>query len=85
MSYTTLDLANALKIKEANSKRIYEMLCQFKDTGVFKISVQELKERLGLRNLETKKDIYPSLGSLQQVCKKVRFRNSRHTKPAFNW
>lgn len=50
--FTTFILHNALKLKSKYSKRIYEMLCQFKSTGIFRISVQELKERFGLVNLQ---------------------------------
>jgi plasmid replication initiation protein len=34
--FTTFTLLNALNLKSKYSKRIYEMLCQFKDTGIFR-------------------------------------------------
>jgi plasmid replication initiation protein len=55
-SFTTFILQNALRLKSKYSKRIYEMLCQFKSTGIFRISVQELKERLGLIDPKTGKE-----------------------------
>ena len=60
--FTTFTLSCALNLKSKYSKRIYEMLCQFKDTGVFKISVRELKERFRLINLETGKEEYIKFG-----------------------
>lgn len=60
--FTTFTLQNALNLKSKYSKRIYEMLCQYKDTGIFKISVIELKNRFELINLKNGKDTYPKFG-----------------------
>ncbi len=45
-NFTTFELDVVMMMKSKFSKRIYEMLCQFKSTGVFKISIENLKERL---------------------------------------
>jgi plasmid replication initiation protein len=60
--FTTFSLADALKLKSKYAKRIYEMLSQYKDTGVFKITVKELKERLGLIDLKSGKEQYSEFG-----------------------
>ena len=57
-NFTTLDLKIALCLRSIYSKRIYEMLCQYKDTGVLNITVYELKCRLGLIDMNTKKEKY---------------------------
>ena len=41
---------------------MYEMLSQFKDTGVMTVSLKELKTRLGLIDLETGKERYTEFG-----------------------
>lgn len=59
-NYTLFQFQMALKLKSKYAKRIYEMLSQFKSTGVWKISVRELKERFGLIDPETGKEEYPN-------------------------
>jgi plasmid replication initiation protein len=44
--FTTYRLQAALTLKSKHSKRLYEMFSQFKDTGVMKVSLKELKTRL---------------------------------------
>ncbi len=43
-----------MKLKSVYSKRIYEMLSQHKDVGIFKITVQELRDRLKLNSKTNK-------------------------------
>ena len=64
-SFTEFELREALLLKSKYAKRMYEMLCQYKDTGVFVISINEFKERLLLINPQTKKDKYPKYGLLR--------------------
>lgn len=52
-NYTTYQLKNAVILNSKYSKRIYEMLAQFKDTGWFVVTIRELKERLELINQQT--------------------------------
>jgi plasmid replication initiation protein len=54
--FTSFSLWSALRLRSIYAKRIYEMLCQHKDVGIFKISVQELRERLKLSSKLSKKD-----------------------------
>lgn len=47
-NFTIFSLEIATSLKSKYSKRLYEMLCQFKSTGFLRISVQELRERFQL-------------------------------------
>lgn len=47
-NFTTFQLHMALSMTSKYSKRLYEMLSQYKDLGRFKIDVLELKSRLSL-------------------------------------
>jgi plasmid replication initiation protein len=49
-NFTTFGLEAATALNSKYSKRLYEMLCQFKNTGLFRISVTDLKERFCLVN-----------------------------------
>ncbi|MHB9147662.1 MAG: replication initiation protein [Candidatus Amoebophilus sp.] len=60
--FTTFTLEKALNLKSKYSKRIYEMLSQFKDTGIFRISVRSLKTRLGLIDEKMGKEEYIKFG-----------------------
>ena len=60
--FTTYRLQAALTLKSKHSKRLYEMFSQFKDTGVMKVSLKELKTRLGLIDSETGKERYTAFG-----------------------
>ena len=47
-NFTVFGLEVAMSLKSKYSKRLYEMLCQFKSTGLLRISIQELRERFEL-------------------------------------
>ena len=64
-NFTQFKLSVALGLKSKYSKRIYEMLCQFKDTGILRISIAEFKGRLLLSDPKTGKDKYPKYGLLR--------------------
>jgi plasmid replication initiation protein len=49
-NFTTFGLAAATGLSSKYAKRLYEMLCQFKSTGLFRISVRDMKERFCLIN-----------------------------------
>lgn len=68
--YTYYQLSMTLKLPSKYSKRIYQMVCQFRSTGIMKIGLQELKERIGVmsQDLNTGEwtDCYPVTGKFQQ-------------------
>ena len=49
-NFTTFGLETATSLNSKYSKRLYEMLCQFKSTGILRVSTHELKERFCLLN-----------------------------------
>ncbi len=51
-NFTIFGLEVAMLLHSKYSKRLYEMLCQFKSTGLLRLSVTELKERFQLVNTE---------------------------------
>jgi plasmid replication initiation protein len=64
-NFTEFELHEALLLKSKYAKRMYEMLCQYKDTGIFIINIDELKARLSMVDPQTKKDKYPKYGLLR--------------------
>ena len=44
-NFTSFGFEIAISLNSKYSKRLYEMLCQFRSTGVLRISVKKLKER----------------------------------------
>lgn len=61
-NFTLFRLQVALNLKSKYSKRLYEMLAQFKDTGKWFITLNELKTRLSLYDKKTGKEKYPTYG-----------------------
>ena len=61
-NFTHFRLKVALSLKSKYAKRIYEMLSQFKDTGVLRMSIVELKERLNIIDFKTRKEKYTKYG-----------------------
>jgi plasmid replication initiation protein len=56
--YTEYELDTALNLKSKYSKRMYEILSQYKEEGKLSISVDELKYRFCIIDSETGEDIY---------------------------
>lgn len=52
--FTSYQFLAALSLESTYSKRIYEMISHYKDVGIFKISVQELRDRLKLTSNSNK-------------------------------
>jgi plasmid replication initiation protein len=65
--FTSFSLWSALRLRNIYAKRIYEMLSQHKEEGVFKISVQELRERLKLSSKLSKKDKLTSWSAFEKT------------------
>lgn len=57
-NFTTFQLELALSLKSKYSKRIYEMISQYKDTGFMTSRILELKEKLDLYDPETGEEQY---------------------------
>ena len=65
-NYTKFALNIALKLKHKYSKRLYEMLSQHKEVGEFRVSIKELKWRLGLIDEEKQQEKYIHFNALKQ-------------------
>ena len=57
-NFTRYQLRMFGPLRSKYSKRIYKMLCQFKSTGIMRISVEELKMRLKLLDPKTGKEVF---------------------------
>lgn len=73
-NFTTYQLDAALTLKSKYSKRLYEMLSQFKDTGTWIVSVLELKERFLLYDTITGKEKFIKWSALEKYILKVAQR-----------
>ena len=65
-NFTTFQLHMALSLDSKYAKRIYEMLSQYKDIGVFKIQLLELKRRLLLYDDKTGEEQYKNWSDFEK-------------------
>lgn len=65
-NYTVFELNVALSLKSKYAKRLYEMLSQHKEAGVFNISIKDLKWRLDLLEEEKKQESYIKFNAFKQ-------------------
>ena len=65
--YTEFGLDIALSLRSKHAKRIYEMLSQHKTSGLMKISVEELKYRLALKDPKTEGEKYRSWATFKSA------------------
>jgi plasmid replication initiation protein len=49
-NFTLYDLNVALSLRSPYSQRIYEFCCQFRESGILRISIQDFKERLKIED-----------------------------------
>jgi plasmid replication initiation protein len=85
-NFTTYQLELALILKSKFSKRIYEMLSQYKNTGVLRISVLDLKERLSLYNPKTKEEQYEKWSAFDKYVLKTAHKEiNKHTDIKFQY
>ena len=59
-NFTKFGFYVVMTLKSKYSKRIYEMLSQFRNTGIMRVSVAELKRRLWLMDPKTEQEKYTS-------------------------
>jgi plasmid replication initiation protein len=70
-NFTTYQLELALILKSKFSKRMYEMLSQFKNTGILRLSVLDLKERLSLYDPKKKIEQYEKWSAFDKYVLKI--------------
>jgi plasmid replication initiation protein len=85
-NFTSFELNMALSLNSKFSKRLYEMLAQFRSTGVLRISVLELKERLKLVDSKTGEEQYEKWSAFEKYVIKVAQKElEKHTDITFDY
>jgi plasmid replication initiation protein len=85
-NFTSFELNMALSLNSKFSKRMYEMLAQFRSTGILRLSVKELKERLKLFDPQTGKEQYEKWAAFEKyVLKVAQSEIAEHTDIVFTY
>ena len=85
-NFTTYELNMVLSLDSKFSKRLYEMLAQFRSTGLLRLSVIEFKERLKLYDSKTGEEQYEKWSAFEKYVLKVAQREiAEHTDLAFEY
>jgi plasmid replication initiation protein len=86
--YTKVQLAAAISLNSAYAKRIYELLCMFKNMKdkTFRKDLDDLKRMLGIVDSKTGKDSYPNWTIFKQKILDVSSREiNGHTDISFEY
>lgn len=86
--YTKIQLAAAISLNSAYAKRIYEVLCMYKNMPdkSFRRDLLDLKKMLGVVNIKTGKDKYPVWTQFKRDVIDVATREiNGHTDLTFNF
>ena len=86
--YTKIQLAAAISLNSAYAKRIYEVLCMYKNMPdkSFRRDLVDLKKMLGVVNIKTGKDKYPIWTQFKRDVVDVATREiNGHTDLTFNF
>lgn len=65
-NFTVYYLENALKLKSKFAKRIYQLLSQFRSTGIYRTTLLKLKEQLGLYVPETGEEKFEQFSTFKK-------------------
>jgi plasmid replication initiation protein len=85
-NFTSFELNMALSLNSKFSKRLYEMLAQFRSTGILRVSVMELKERLKLVDAKTGEEQYEKWSAFEKYVIKVAQKElEKHTDITFDY
>lgn len=78
ISFTILEYSDTLKLKQKYSLQLYESLCQYRSTGLFRVSLDKLISRWSIPKSYHKKfsDLKTKIleKALEEVCRETRFR-----------
>lgn len=86
--FTKIQLVAAISLNSAYAKRVYELLCMYKNmqNKTFKRDLAELKSMLGIIDPKTGKDIYPDWTKFQMRVLDVATREiNGHTDITFTY
>jgi plasmid replication initiation protein len=85
-NFTKHGLLVAMSLHSIYAKRLYEMLCQFKNTGIMRITVDELKKRLEIIDPKTGKDKYVIWSAFsKKVLEVARKELDKHADISFTY
>jgi plasmid replication initiation protein len=85
-NFTSFELNMALSLNSKFSKRIYEMMAQFRSTGILRLSVRELKERLKLYDSKTGEEQYEKWSAFEKyVLLVAQIEIAEHTDMSFTY
>lgn len=86
--YTKVQLAAAISLNSAYAKRVYELLCMYKNLPdkTFRRNLTEFKEMLGIIDIKTGKDSYPTWTKFEKRVLDVASREiNGHTDITFTY
>lgn len=86
--YTKMQLAAAISLNSAYAKRMYELLCMYKNMKdkTFRRNLEELKRMLSIIDAKTGKDSYPNWTIFKQKILDVAAKEiNGHTDITFNY
>jgi len=85
-NFTTFQLKLALQLKSKYSKRLYQLLSQFKDTGEYYVTIESLKLMLKLRDAKTGEEQYKNYADFEKyVIKPAQKQLKEHTDISFTY
>ena len=84
-NFTIYYLEYALRLQSKFSKRIYQMLSQFRSTGYFKTSIREIKIRLELIDEETGTEKYQKVSAFKKYVLDTAQKELEETDIQFNY
>lgn len=84
-NFTTYQLFTALQLNSKYSKRLYQILSQFKHTGYYVTSIEKLKTQLMLIDPKTGKEKYTEFGMLRKKVLDVAMRELTETDIKFTY
>lgn len=86
--FTKIQLRAAISLNSAYAKRVYELLCMYKNMPdkTFRRDLTDLKAMLGIIDPKTGKDSYPDWTSLQKRVLEVSLKEiNAHTELSFSY
>lgn len=84
-NFTVYYLETALRLKSKYAKRIYQLLSQFRSTGFYRISIQKMKEQLGLYNPDTGEEKYTEFTTFKRKVIEVAKKELDNTDMKFSY
>lgn len=84
-NFTTYQLFTALQLNSKYSKRLYQILSQFKSTGYYVTSIEKLKRQLMLIDADSGKEKYTEFGMFRKKVLDVAQKELKETDIQFSY